>query len=150
VKVNARVRWESILVLGVSLIALGLIYIWTHQPPAPPPAPKVYVADPTPPVKITPVDWDKCLDGTATPNLADKTYSVLILNKCPVAMNDFSVSFKFYDSTDARVGWDAMSVSSLQPSEKVKWKADLPVKGYPLTVDTVRIQIFSYSKGTAE
>jgi hypothetical protein len=66
------------------------------------------------------------------------------------AMNDFSVSFKFYDSTDARVGWDNMSVSSLQPSEKVKWKADLPLKGYPLTVDTARIQIFSYSKGTAE
>ena len=133
---------RRILVLGVSLIALGLLYIWT------PPAPKAYVVEP--PVKITPVDWDKCLDGTVTPNLADKTYSVLILNKCPVAMNDFSVSFKFYDSTDARVGWDNMSVSSLQPSEKVKWKADLPLKGYPLTVDTARIQIFSYSKGTAE
>lgn len=144
--VNAKVKWESVFVFGAIIYALICIYFWTHQ------ALRESSIAPTSSVKFnpTPTDWDKCLEGTAIPNLVDKTYLVMILNKCSVTMNDFSVSFKFYDSSDARVGWDAMSVSALQPSEKVKWKADLPLKTYPLTSDTVRIQIFSYIKVTTE
>ena len=139
---------QSFWFAGALVVALGLIYFWTHPTPSQPAiATYVQAPQPTLPPKLTSTDWSKCLDGTATP---DKTgYTVLILNKCPVTMDPFFVRFKFYDASDARIGWDSEGVSSLEPSEKVKWKRDYPAETYPLTKDGVaRIQVFDYSKGS--
>jgi hypothetical protein len=152
---------ESFWLIGAIAVALVAIYFWTHQ--SPPQQTGISVrtlpdgtviragyVDPPPAPKTSSTDWSKCLQGTATPDKDKKGFNVLIVNTCSVVMNPFSVRFKFYDESDARVGWYREEVSALQPNEKVRWWAEYPVKDYPQLekFGVARIQVFDYDKGT--
>jgi len=98
------------------------------------------------PTKTIETPLSSCLSGTGTVESKDD-YSILIVNQCTTSTPTFDVSIKFFDKTDARIGWDYDRVSSLQPGEKVRWLKPFPKKEYPQLekFGPTRIQVFEYT-----